>query len=214
MIKVAPSILAANPLCMGEEVDRMVEAGCDWLHVDIMDGHFVPNMTFGPGLVQALKGRTSIPLDVHLMISHPMAYAAIFLDAGADILTIHAEISDDPLPVLELIRSRGKLAGLSLKPDTPVEKIVHLLPHCDLVLVMTVEPGFGGQAFRPEQVHKLPLLRQAGFQGLLEADGGVALENLSLLGDAGLDVAVMGTALFRAADPGMLVRKAHEYTRG
>ena len=213
MIKVAPSILAADLMCIGDDVQRMIDLGADMIHVDVMDGHFVPNITFGPGMVKALKRTVSIPLDVHLMISDPLYYAPIFLDAGADILTIHGEIDGDPLQVLELIRSRGKLAGLCLKPGTPVDAVRHMLPHADLVLVMTVEPGFGGQAFQPEQVKKLIELRSAGFQGILEVDGGVSAGNLTLLGDAGVDVAVLGTGLFRITDPGTVIRLAHEHTK-
>lgn len=213
MIKVAPSILAADLMCIGDDVQRMIDLGADMIHVDVMDGHFVPNITFGPGMVKALKRTVSIPLDVHLMISDPLYYAPIFLDAGADILTIHGEIDGAPLQVLELIRGRGKLAGLCLKPGTPVDAVRHLLPHADLVLVMTVEPGFGGQTFQPEQVKKLIELRSAGFQRILEVDGGVSADNLTLLGDAGVDVAVLGTGLFRTTDPGSVIQLAHNHTK-
>ena len=209
MIKVAPSILAADPLQMGPETERMVRAGCDWLHVDIMDGHFVPNLSFGPSLVSALRKQFGIPLDVHLMIDDPLHYAERFCAAGADWLTVHAEVPGGAEEPLRAIRALGKKAGLSIKPGTQVNEIAHLLPLCDLVLVMTVEPGFGGQKFQPEMIGKLQELRDLGYSGLLEADGGINLQNISLLGSAGLDVAVMGTALFRSGNPQADIQSIH-----
>ena len=199
MIKVAPSILAADPLRMGEEVRRMMDAGCDWLHVDIMDGHFVPNLSFSPALVNALKPVSTVPLDVHLMMDEPGKYAEAFIKSGADILTVHAEIAEDLPSLLKHIRALGAKASLALKPATTVASIRNLLPLCDMVLVMTVEPGFGGQSFREECTDKIAELRQLGYTGLIEADGGVSLNNLPLLKSKGLDVAVMGTALYRSA---------------
>lgn len=201
MIKVAPSILAADPLNMGQDVQSMLNAGCDLLHVDIMDAHFVPNLSYGPALVQALHSRFAIPLDVHLMMDNPGAYIAAFAKAGAWGITIHAEIPGDVQGMLRQIHSLGVRTGLSVKPGTPVESIRPLLPDADMVLVMTVEPGFGGQAFQPAMLGKLRALRAMGYTGLTEADGGVCLANLPDLKAAGLDVAVMGTAMFRSADP-------------
>ena len=182
MIKVSPSILAADPLHMGAEAAKMVDAGCDWLHVDIMDGCFVPNLSYGPSLVKALRGSFDLPLDVHLMIAHPEQYAETFIRAGASVLTVHAEAAQD-------------------LPATPVSAVEAVLPLCDMVLVMTVEPGFGGQKFMAEQVEKVRQLRALGYTGHIQADGGVSLENLPLLKEAGLDVAVLGTALYRAVNP-------------
>ena len=199
---VAPSILAADMLNMERDVQRMIDAGTDWLHVDIMDAHFVPNLSYSPALVAALHKRfPQLPLDVHLMMDNPEKYIGVFCDAGASVLTIHAEIAGDVAAMLDAIRSRGVKAGLSVKPGTPAESIRHLLPHADMVLVMTVEPGFGGQKFNADMLVKLDDLRQMGYTGLLEADGGVSMNNAALLRAHGLDVAVMGTAMFGSDDP-------------
>ena len=201
MIKIAPSILAADPLNMERDVRRMSEAGCDMIHVDIMDAHFVPNLSYGPALVEALHGRFDLPLDVHLMMDNPEKYIDVFAGAGAWGITIHAEIPGDVAGMLRHIRALELSAGLSVKPGTPAEAIRALLPEADMVLVMTVEPGFGGQKFQPAMLDKLRELRRMGYTGMLEADGGVSLSNLPALKEAGLDVAVMGTAMYRSADP-------------
>ena len=201
MVKIAPSILAADVLNLERDVQRMIDAGCDILHVDIMDAHFVPNLSYGPEVVKALHKRFSTPLDVHLMMDNPEKYLDVFCDAGASWLTIHAEIPGDVAGMLRHIRSRGVKAGLSLKPGTPVEAVGHLLPLTDMALVMTVEPGFGGQKFQSGMIGKLHELREHGFTGLTEMDGGVSMDNIALLAENGLDVAVMGTAMYRSDDP-------------
>jgi len=209
MIKIAPSILAADMLNMQRDVTRMVEAGCDMIHVDIMDAHFVPNLSYGPDMVRALKRTFKTPLDVHLMMDNPEKYIDVFADAGADLITIHAEIPADVRTVLESIRARGVKTGLSIKPGTPAEAIRNLLPLCDLVLVMTVEPGFGGQKFRPEMMDKIRALRAMGYQGMIEADGGISRETLPALHEAGLSVAVLGTGLYKSEDPKGDIAFAH-----
>ena len=209
MIKVAPSILAADMLNMERDVQRMVDAGVDAIHVDIMDAHFVPNLSYGPALVKALKVRFTTPMDVHLMMDNPEDYLATFIQNGAHWLTIHAEIPGDVAAMLRQIRSLGAKSGLSVKPGTPVSAIRELLPLCDMVLVMTVEPGFGGQSFMADMVEKVRELRRMGYTGTIEADGGVSPVNLPLLAEAGLDMAVMGTALYKSADAAADVAMAH-----
>ncbi|MBQ7846631.1 MAG: ribulose-phosphate 3-epimerase [Clostridia bacterium] len=201
MIKVSPSILAADPLNMERDVQRMVDAGCDLLHVDIMDAHFVPNLSYGPALAEALHRRFTIPLDVHLMMDNPESYIDTFAKAGAWGITIHAEIPGDVPAMLGHIRELGLNVGLSIKPGTPIEAIRDLLPMVDMVLIMTVEPGFGGQKFQSAMLEKIRTLRAWGYAGLIEADGGVSLANLPDLKAAGLDVAVMGTAMYKSENP-------------
>ncbi len=209
MIKAAPSILAADGLNLERDVARMAQAGCDWVHVDIMDAHFVPNLSYGPAVVKALRPRFQLPLDVHLMMDNPEAYIDVFCDAGADVLTIHAEIPGDVAGMLKRIRARGVKAGLALKPATVPAEVAPLLPLCDVCLVMSVEPGFGGQSFMPQVVDKLPALRQLGFAGEIEMDGGINMDNIGMLAQAGLDVAVMGTALYRHAAPAEAIAAIH-----
>lgn len=201
MIKVSPSILAADPLNMERDVQRMVDAGCDLLHVDIMDAHFVPNLSYGPALAEALHRRFTIPLDVHLMMDNPESYIDTFAKAGAWGITIHAEIPGDVPAMLAHIRELGLNVGLSIKPGTPIEAIRDLLPMVDMVLIMTVEPGFGGQKFQNAMLEKIRTLRAWSYAGLIEADGGVSLANLPDLKAAGLDVAVMGTAMYKSENP-------------
>ena len=214
MIKIAPSILAADPLNLERDVVLAEKAGCDWIHVDVMDAHFVPNLAYTPETVRRLKQVTGLPLDVHLMMDHPETLLDEFLDAGASSLTIHAEIEPDVPALLDRIRSRGCMAGVALKPATSVHQITPYLGLADLVLVMTVEPGFGGQKLEEKEIRKIGQLRELGYTGCIEADGGIREDNLRILAENGLSVAVMGTALFRAADMAACVERLHRISQG
>ena len=210
-IEISPSVLGANLMCLGEEIRRVEELGIGWLHLDHMDGHFVPNISFGPDFVSAMRKQTKLFLDVHLMLSEPMKYIETYAKAGADLITVHVEADDDAETMLRAIAAQGIKAGISIKPDTPVQAIEPLLPLCDLVLVMTVEPGFGGQSLREDCVAKIPelkaMIEKSGRDILLEVDGGVKRENAEKVVRAGADVLVMGTGLFRADDPKAVVRE-------
>ena len=210
-IEISPSVLGANLMCLGEEIRRVEELGIGWLHLDHMDGHFVPNISFGPDFVSAMRKQTKLFLDVHLMLSEPMKYIETYAKAGADLITVHVEADDDAETMLRAIAAQGIKAGISIKPDTPVQAIEPLLPLCDLVLVMTVEPGFGGQSLREDCVAKIPelkaMIEKSGRDILIEVDGGVKRENAEKVVRAGADVLVMGTGLFRADDPKAVVRE-------
>jgi ribulose-phosphate 3-epimerase len=196
---IAPSILSADFARLGEEVRAIDQAGCDWVHVDVMDGHFVPNITIGPGVVKAIRPHTQKPLDVHLMIAPADPFIAAFADAGADGITVHAEVGPHLDRTLQLIRTLGKKAGVSLTPQTPESALAYVIDRLDLILVMTVNPGFGGQAFIPAMVEKIARVRSMiGPRPIqLEVDGGVTPDTAALCAKAGANVFVAGSAVFK-----------------
>ena len=209
-VKIAPSILSADFSKMGEEVASLEQCGADLIHCDVMDGVFVNNITFGIKMVEDNRKKTTLPLDCHLMIVHPEKYVERFAKAGADIITVHYEACQDNLKeVLELIKSTGVKCGAVINPDTPVEKIKEVIPLCDMVLLMSVFPGFGGQKFIPEVLGKLrevsALIKACGKEIDLEIDGGVNAENIEEIKAAGANVVVAGSAVFKAADRAAMI---------
>ena len=204
MTKISPSVLACDFTRLGEEVAEIERAGADMVHLDVMDGAFVSNMSFGMPIVEALRKKSGMVFDVHLMIAAPDKYIERFIDAGADIVTFHYEATDKPAELLKLIRSRGKRAAISIKPKTPASAIYPYLELCDMVLVMTVEPGYGGQALIPEMLDKVKELRaEINRRGLdidIQVDGGINEKNAKDAVAAGANVLVAGSAVFKAED--------------
>lgn len=200
MIKIAPSLLSADFAALGAEVAEAEKSGADWIHVDVMDGRFVPNITLGPVVVKAVSAHTSLPLDVHLMIENPERYIADFAAAGAAVITVHAEACVHLHRVVHQIKELGLLAGVAINPATPASAVKEILPDLDLVLVMTVNPGFGGQAFIPSTVHKIREIREwaneIGHDLRIEVDGGIAEATAPIVSEAGADVLVAGNAVF------------------
>ena len=205
MVKIAPSTLSADFAAMGEAVSSISRAGADWIHFDVMDGHFVPNLTFGPGMCKAVRSYTELPLDVHLMVTDPKMWVEPFAKAGADDITFHVEAEPDPRELLAHIHSFGMKAGIVLNPATPAEAAKPYLEYCDLILLMTVNPGFGGQGFIYDVVEKIQTvsrwIKEMDIPCELEVDGGVNPETAVLCRDAGASVLVAGSSIFHAASP-------------
>lgn len=212
MIEIAPSMLAADMLHLEKDLEDLQKYHIRTLHFDVMDAHFVPNLSFGPALCKAVHG--AFPdyfLDVHLMMDQPETLVKRFVDAGASSVTVHAEVLEDAKPLLETIRNLGVECGISVKPGTSIESIASCLSCVDRVLIMTVEPGFGGQKLMEDQLEKIKWLRKQGFAGHIAVDGGVNEETMGKVIEAGADVLVMGTAFFKANDRAALVEKVKAY---
>lgn len=214
MLIISPSILAADFSKLSEEIKKVENAGVPYLHLDVMDGHFVPNISFGMPVIASLRKQSRAVFDVHLMITDPVRYVDDFIAAGADLLTIHYESCENPAEVVRYIRSKGIKAAVAIKPATPAEVLFPLLPELDMALVMTVEPGFGGQKLIPETVEKVRILRnyvnQHGLRLDIQADGGINADNLPLVTEAGANVVVAGSAIFKAEDPRAVIEAMNQ----
>ena len=198
-LTIAPSLLAADVARLGEEVRAVTAAGADHLHLDVMDGHFVPNLSFGPGLIRALRGHCALPFDVHLMIAPVDRYLQQFADAGADLITVHAEAGPHLHRSVQIVKSLGKKIGVSLNPATPLNVLDHIIDELDLILIMTVNPGFGGQSFIPSMLEKIRQTKaMIGHRNIdLEVDGGITVQTAGAAVQAGANVLVAGSAIFK-----------------
>jgi len=211
MVMIAPSILSADFTRLGEEIKKAEEAGADMIHIDVMDGHFVPNISIGQEVVKGIRKATCLPFDVHLMIEDPDRYLSDFVNAGADIITVHLEAAPHLHRTVQWIKESGKKAGVSINPATPVWTLENIISEVDLVLVMSVNPGFGGQGFIPQSIDKIKdlkrIVRERGLDTLIEVDGGIKISNAREVADAGADILVMGSAFFNSGDYSEVVRR-------
>jgi len=210
-MKIAPSILSADFSRLGEEIMAVERAGADWIHFDVMDGHFVPNLTIGPVVLESIRKATKLPMDVHLMITDPNKYAPEFIKAGADSVSIHPDTCADPVKILRQIRDLGAKASVAVNPDVPLEKVDSLLAHADMFLMMTVFPGFAAQAFIEEVIPKIAQLRETirerRLPVLIEADGGIKADNIGRVMQAGVEVVVSGSGIFKTPDYAATIRQ-------
>ncbi len=208
VIKISPSLLAADPNCLGSELKKVEDAGAQMIHLDIMDGHFVPNLSFGPGQIKGLRKNSGLIFDVHLMLSDPIDYIDAFADAGADIITFHVEANSDIKECIDKIHSHGIKAGLVIKPDTEATEYLKYINDIEMILIMSVYPGFGGQKFIPRVLPKATEIREAaGPDFVIEIDGGITLENYKLALDAGVNVLVAGSSIYNAEDPAAVIKE-------
>jgi ribulose-phosphate 3-epimerase len=210
-VRIAPSVLSADLLQLADQIAAVTDAGADWIHVDVMDGHFVPNLTFGATMIDAVRRSTDLPIDVHLMVERPGQYVAPFSDAGASVFTFHPEATRHVHRHLEAVRQHGMLAGLALNPGTPLAHATEVIDDLDLLLIMTVNPGFGAQTFLRSSERKIARARQIlsehGSDARLEVDGGISRDTIAVAFRAGADTFVAGSAIFNADDPGVVLRE-------
>lgn len=218
VIKIAPSILSADFSKLGEEIEMLDQGGADYIHIDVMDGHFVPNISFGLPVITAIRDKTSIPFDVHLMIDNPMEFIDAFIKAGADSITVHAEVLPHLHRAIQYIKQKGVAAGVALNPSTPLNVLDYVLEDVDMILLMTVNPGFGGQKFIPAVLRKIVQLRESldkmGLNTDIQVDGGISIDNIHEVAKAGANIFVAGSAVFNAENPKQIIQDMKKRAKG